>query len=93
MVLARDHHRDPLAPARLGEVVLHLKGSGDLLAEAPFERLTLSLWRGVEDHPDEETPLGGRVLVDVDDVEPGVGQEAADGRDQPWPVRAGKQQA
>jgi heavy metal translocating P-type ATPase len=33
------------------------------------------------------------VLVGVDDVEAGLGQEAADGGDQPGPVRAGEQQA
>jgi hypothetical protein len=33
------------------------------------------------------------VLVGVDDVEPGVGEEAADGGDQSRPVRAGEQQA
>jgi hypothetical protein len=33
------------------------------------------------------------VLVGVDDVQPGVGEEAADGGDQPRPVGAGEQQA
>jgi hypothetical protein len=33
------------------------------------------------------------VLVDVDDVQPGLGKEARDRRDQPRPIRAGKQQA
>jgi heavy metal translocating P-type ATPase len=33
------------------------------------------------------------VLVGVDDVEAGLGEEAADRRDQPGPVRAGEQQA
>jgi hypothetical protein len=33
------------------------------------------------------------VLVGVDDVEAGVGEEAADRGDQPRPVRAGEQQA
>jgi hypothetical protein len=33
------------------------------------------------------------VLVGVDDVEPGVGEEAADGGDQPGPIRAGEEQA
>ena len=93
VVLARDHDRHPLAPARLGEVVLHLVGLGDLLREAPLQRLALGRGRRVEDHPHEEPPLGGRVLVDVDDVEPGVGEEAADRGDQPRPVRAGEEQA
>jgi hypothetical protein len=33
------------------------------------------------------------VLVGIDDVEAGVGEEAADRGDQPRPVRAGEQQA
>jgi hypothetical protein len=33
------------------------------------------------------------VLVGVDDVESGVGEEAADPRDQARPVRAGEQQS
>jgi hypothetical protein len=33
------------------------------------------------------------VLVGVDDVAPGVGEEAADGGDQAGPVGAGEQQA
>jgi hypothetical protein len=33
------------------------------------------------------------VLVGVDDVEAGIGEEAADRGDQPRPVRAGQQQA
>jgi len=33
------------------------------------------------------------VLVGVDDVEAGIGEEAADGGDQARPVRAGEQQA
>jgi hypothetical protein len=33
------------------------------------------------------------VLVGVDDVEPGVGEEAADPRDQARSVRAGEQQS
>ncbi|HEY2478532.1 MAG TPA: hypothetical protein VGI17_07365 [Solirubrobacterales bacterium] len=33
------------------------------------------------------------MLIDVDDVQPGVGKEARNRGDQPRPVRAGKQQA
>jgi hypothetical protein len=33
------------------------------------------------------------VLVDVDDVQPGVGEEARDGGDQPRSIRAGEQEA
>jgi hypothetical protein len=33
------------------------------------------------------------VLVDVDDVQPGFGEEARDGRDQAGPIRAGEQEA
>jgi hypothetical protein len=33
------------------------------------------------------------VLIDVDDVQPRFGEEAADRRDQPRPIRADKQQA
>jgi len=33
------------------------------------------------------------VLVRVDDVEPGVGEEAADGGDQPRPVWTGEEKA
>jgi hypothetical protein len=33
------------------------------------------------------------VLIGIDDVEPGVGQEAADRGDQTGPVGAGEQQA
>ena len=47
----------------------------------------------VEDHPHEEAPRGGRVLIDVDDVQPGVGEEPRDRGDQPRPIRAGEQQS
>ena len=93
VVFARDHDRDPLALARLGEAVVHLERPGDLLLEAPVDGLALALGNRVEDHPHEEAPLAARVLVGVDDVEPGVGEEAADGGDQPRPVGAGEQQA
>jgi hypothetical protein len=32
------------------------------------------------------------VLIDLDDVQPRFGEEAADRRDQPRPIRAGEQQ-
>ena len=92
VVFARDHDRDPLALARLGEAVLHLERRGDLLLEAPPQLLQLGLRDRIEDHPHEEPPLGGRVLVGVDDVQSGVGEEAADPRDQSRPVGAGEQQ-
>ena len=94
VVLARDHDRDPLALARLGEAVLHLEAASAISSAKRRSSASRSASAGgVEDHPHEEATLGGRVLVGVDDVEPGVGEEAADGRDQPRPVGAGEQQA
>ena len=48
--------------------------------------------RRLERHPHEEAPLATRVLVGVDDVEIGIGEEAADGGDQAGPVGAGEEQ-
>jgi hypothetical protein len=93
VVFARDHDRDPLALARLLEAMVHLERPGDLLLEAPVDSVALPLRDGVEDHAHEEAALAARVLVGVDDIEPGVGEEAADGGDQPRPVGAGEQQA
>ena len=93
VVFARDHDRHPLALARLGEAVLHPQRPGELLGEAPVERLPLPLRGGIEGHPHEEPPLAARVLVGVDDVAAGVGEEAADRGDQPRLIRAGEQQA
>ena len=93
VVFARDHDRDPLALARLGEAAVHLEAPGDLSLEAPPQRLALAVGSRVEDHPHEEAALVARVLVGVDDVEPGLGEEAADRGDQTRPVGAGKQQA
>ena len=93
VVLARDHDRDPLALARLLEAVVHLQRPRDLLLEAAVDGLALAVGHRVEDHPHEEPPLAAGVLVGVDDVEPGVGEEAADRGDQPRPVGAGEQQA
>jgi len=53
----------------------------------------LALGGRLEDHAHEEPALVARVLVGVDDVEPGVGEEAADRGDQPRAVGAGEQQA
>ena len=93
VVLARDHDRDPLALARLGEAVLHLEAGGDLPLEALVEVGLPLVRNGVEDHPHEEAALVAGVLVGVDDVEPGLGEEATDRGDQPRPVGAGEQQA
>ena len=41
VVFARDHDRHPLGLARLGEAVLHLIRGGDLVLEAPLQRLPL----------------------------------------------------
>ena len=93
VVFARDHDRDPLALARLGEAVVHLEARRDLLARSAVELSRSPLGNRVEDHPHEEAPLVAGVLVGVDDVEAGLGEEAADRGDQPRPVGAGKQQA
>ena len=93
VVLARDHDRHPLALARLGEAVVHLEAVGDLRLEAAVDLLAFAGGDGVEGHAHEEAALVARVLIGVDDVEPGVGEEAADGGDQPGPVGAGEQQA
>ena len=93
VVFTRDHDRHPLALTRLGEAVLHLEARGDLLLEAAVELVSLLLGWGLEDHPHEEPALVARVLVGVDDVEAGIGEEAADRGDQPGAVRAGEQQA
>jgi hypothetical protein len=73
--------------------VVHLKRASDLLLEAAVQGLALAVGHRVEDHPHEQPPLAARVLVGVDDVEPGVGEEAADRRDQAGPVRAGEEKA
>jgi hypothetical protein len=93
VVLARDHDRDPLALARRREAVLHLERRGHLRREAQLQLPALRGRRRVEDHPHEEAALAGRVLVDVDDVEPGIGEESTDRRDQSRPVGAGEEQA
>ena len=41
MVVARDHHRDPLGPCRLVEGVLHLIGRRDLPREPLRQRLPI----------------------------------------------------
>ena len=92
VVLAGDHDRHPLRPAGLVELVVHLERLADLPREAQLQRLALAVGHAVEDHPHEEAPLGAGVLVDVDDVEPGLGEEAADAGDQARLVGAGEQQ-
>jgi hypothetical protein len=93
VVFARDHDRDALAFARLGEMVIHPQWRRDLLLEAAVEGVPLSFRSWVEGHAHEEAPLLTRVLVGVDDVAPGVGEEAADGGDQAGLVGTGEQQA
>jgi len=92
VVFARDHDRHPFALARLGEAVVHLKALADLRGEAAPHRIAFLFGSSVEDHAHEEATLVARVLVCVDDVEPGLGEEAADGGDQTRPVGAGEQQ-
>ena len=83
-----------LVLARLGEAVVHLEGRGDLPLEAPPQVASRSpSAASVEDHPHEEAALVAGVLVGVDDVEAGFGEEAADRGDQPGPVGAGEQQS
>ena len=72
--------------------MLHLERLRDLLPEAPLEGGAIGLRGWLERHPHEEAPLVAGVLVGVDDVEPGLGEEAADGGDQPRPVGAGEEQ-
>jgi hypothetical protein len=92
VVFARGHDRQPLALARLGEAVLHLEAPRDLRLEAPVDLVALRRRNRVEGHAHEEAALVAGVLVGVDDVEPGLGEEAAHRRDQPRPVRTGEQQ-
>ena len=81
MVFARDHDRQPLGLARLGKAVVHLEAAWRSRAsKRAVDLLALARRDRVEDHPHEEAALVARVLVGVDDVEPGVGEEAADAR-------------
>jgi hypothetical protein len=93
VVFARDHDRDPLGLAGLGEAEVHLEARRDLPLEASLQVFPLVLGNRVEDHPHEETALVAGVLVGIDDVEAGLGEEATHGGDQPGPVGAGEQQA
>jgi hypothetical protein len=93
VILTRDHDRHPLALARLGKAVIHLEAVGDLALKAAVDLLAVAGGNGVEGHAHEEAALVARVLVGVDDVEPGLGEEAADRGNQPGPVRTGEQQA
>lgn len=73
--------------------MLHLEARRDLPPEAGVDLLALLRRNRVECHPHEEPALVAGVLVGVEDVEPGVGEKAADRGDQSRPVRAGEQQS
>jgi hypothetical protein len=73
--------------------MIHLQRACELLLEAKVERIPLVLGGWVEGHPHEEASLVTRVLVGVDDVATGIGEEAADRGDQAGLVWTGEEKS
>lgn len=93
VVLERGHDRDPLRALGLRESMLDSQRLRDLAGKPCIELLALGRRRRLEHQTHQQPPLSGRMLIEVDDVAVGRGEEAGDPGDDSGAIGAAEQQA